>query len=135
MKVSAYYDDWKSIIYCRLENQQIDFKAPQNWNAIGRTGRAKLARHAIAMANTLGGYVVIGVGEDANGTPNQYIGMTEEEAGSFDPSAVGQSISSFADPPVSLDIVRPLVDGRRPSAAVPPRLQFFLRLVAVEISD
>ncbi len=113
MKVSAYSDDWSEIVYCRLENQQIDFKAPQNWNLIGRPGRAKLARHAIAMANTLGGYVVIGVGEDANGIPNQYIGMTEEEASSFDPSAVGQALSSFADPPVSLDIVRPTIDGRQ----------------------
>ena len=113
MKVSAYSDDWREIVYCRLENQQIDFKAPQNWNLIGRPGRAKLARHAIAMANTLVGYVVIGVGEDANGIPNQYIGMTEEEASSFDPSAVGQALSSFADPPVSLDIVRPIIDGRR----------------------
>ena len=113
MKVSAYSEDWSEIVYCRLENQQIDFKAPQNWNLIGRPGRAKLARHAIAMANTLGGYVVIGVGEDPNGIPNQYIGMTEEEASSFDPSAVGQALSSFADPPVSLDIVRPIIDGRR----------------------
>lgn len=113
MKVSAYSDDWSEIVYCRLENQQIDFKAPQNWNLIGRSGRAKLARHAIAMANTLGGYVVIGVGEDANGIPNQYIGMSEEEASSFDPSSVGQALSSFADPPVSLDIVRPIIDGRR----------------------
>ena len=113
MKVSANWSDWREIVECRLENQQIDFKAPQNWNLIGRPGRAKLARHAIAMANTLGGYVVIGVGEDANGTPNQYIGMSEEEASSFDPSAVGQALSSFADPPVSLDIVRPVIDGRR----------------------
>ncbi len=113
MKVSAYSDDWREIVYCGLENQQIDFKAPQNWNLIGRPGRAKLARHAIAMANTLGGYVVIGVGEDANGTPNQYIGMTDEECSSFDPSTVGQSLSTFADPPVSIDIVRPVIEGRR----------------------
>ena len=113
MKVSANLSDWSQVVYCKLENQQIDFKAPQNWNTIGRVGRAKLARHAIAMANTLGGYVVIGVGEDTNGTPNQYIGMSDEEASSFDPSTVGQSISSFADPPVSLDIVRPVLDGRR----------------------
>lgn len=111
MKVSAIQDDWKEIIHCGLENQQIDFKAPQNWNTIGRVGRAKFARHAIALANTAGGYVVIGVGEDENGNPTKHIGMSVEEASSFDPSTVGQTLASYADPPVSLDVVRPVVDG------------------------
>ena len=113
MKVSAVQDDWRDIIYCGLENQQIDFKAPQNWNAIGRPGRAKFARHAIALANTSGGYVVIGVGEDENGNPTKHIGMSVEEASSFDPSTVGQTLASYADPPVSIDVVRPVVDGRQ----------------------
>lgn len=112
MRVSAAIEDWRTIVYCKLENQQIDFKAPQNWNEIGRVGRAKLARHAIALANTMGGYVVIGVGEDASGIPNQYIGLSEEEMASFDPSTVGQTLSTYADPPISLDIVRPEIDGK-----------------------
>ena len=111
MKVSAIQDDWSEIINCGLENQQIDFKAPQNWNAIGRVGRAKFARHAIDLANTAGGYVVIGVGEDENGNPTKHIGMSVEEASSFDPSTVGQTLASYADPPVSIDVVRPVVNG------------------------
>lgn len=113
MKVSAVNDDWSEIVCCGLENQQIDFKSHQNWETIGRVGRAKFARHAMALANTLGGYVVIGVGENENGTPNVFTGMTEAEASSFDPSVVGQTINTFADPPVSIDIVRPVVDGKR----------------------
>ena len=113
MKVSATRDDWRDIICCGLENQQIDFKSHQNWDTIGRVGRAKFARHAMALANTQGGYVVIGVSEDENGNPTDYIGMTEEEASSFDPSNVGQTINTFADPPVSIDIVRPVLDGKR----------------------
>ena len=69
MKVSATNDDWSEIVCCGLENQQIDFKSHQDWEKIGRVGRAKFARHAMAMANTQGGYVVVGVGEDENGTP------------------------------------------------------------------
>lgn len=113
MKVSATNDDWSEIVCCGLENQQIDFKSHQNWETIGRVGRAKFARHAMAMANTQGGYVVVGVGEDENGTPNDFTGMTEAEASSFDPSVVGQTINTFADPPVSIDIVRPVVAGKR----------------------
>ena len=113
MKISARNEDWREIVCCGLENQQIDFKSHQNWEAIGRVGRAKFARHAMALANTLGGYVVVGVGEDPNGIPNIFTGMTDEEASSFDPSTVGQTLNMYADPPVSLDIVRPMVDGRR----------------------
>lgn len=113
MKVSYNHDDWREIIYCRMENQQIDFKSAQDWNAIGRTGRAKFARHAMALANTQGGYVVIGVGEDDNGNPTLYTGMTDEQAASFDPSIVGQTINRYADPAVAFDVVRPEVDGRR----------------------
>lgn len=113
MKVSYNHDDWREIIYCRMENQQIDFKSAQDWNAIGRAGRAKFARHAMALANTLGGYVVVGVGEDSNGNPTLYTGMTDEQSASFDPSAVGQTINRYADPAVAFDVIRPEVDGRR----------------------
>ncbi|MBQ6472845.1 MAG: ATP-binding protein [Victivallales bacterium] len=113
MIVTAEPEDWAPIIQCGLENQQIDFKGPQDWDAIGRVGRAKFARHAIALANTQGGYVVVGVLEDENGNPTRYVGMTEAQAASFDPSKVGQTINRYADPAVSLDIVRPVLDGRR----------------------
>ena len=113
MNITASPEDWREIVCCGLENQQIDFKSHQNWETIGRVGRAKFARHAMALGNTLGGYVVVGVSEDQNGNPTDYVGMTEEEAASFDPSTVGQTINNFADPPVSLDIVRPVVDGKR----------------------
>ena len=113
MNITANPEDWREIVCCGLENQQIDFKSHQNWETIGRVGRAKFARHAMALGNTQGGYVVIGVSEDENGNPTDFVGMTEEEAASFDPSTVGQTINNFADPPVSLDIVRPVVDGKR----------------------
>jgi hypothetical protein len=113
MKVSHTHGDWREIIYSGLENQQIDFKAAQDWNAIGRVGRAKFARHAMALANTIGGYIVLGVGEDSNGNPTDYTGLTDKQASSFDPSKVGQTINRYADPAVEFDIVRPELDGKR----------------------
>lgn len=113
MKVNSDREDWGEIVYCGIENQQIDFKSPQDWNEIGRVGRAKFARHAIALANSLGGYIIVGVGEDENGNPTNYIGMTEAQSASFDPSVVGQTINRYADPAVSIDIVRPELDGKR----------------------
>mgnify|MGYP000851925591 CR=1 FL=1 len=112
MLVSPQHTDWREIIYCGLENQQIDFKAAQDWNEIGRVGRAKFARHLMALANTFGGYVIIGVGEDSNGNPTLYTGMTEKQASSFDPSTVGQTINRYAEPSVEFDLVKPRVDDK-----------------------
>ena len=105
--------DWRSIIFRGVESDELDYKAAQNWHELSRAGRAKFVRHCIAMANTKGGYVVVGVGEDANGQPARYTGLTEEQSSSFDPTDVGNFINRFADPAVDFTIERPVVDGRR----------------------
>ena len=104
--------DWREIVYRGVETQELDYKAAQNWTELSRVGKAKFARHAMALANTRGGYVVIGVGEDENGNPTDYQGLNEEQLRSFDPSVVGQFINLYADPSIDFDIVRPEVDGK-----------------------
>ncbi len=105
--------DWKSIICRGIESDELDYKAAQNWKSLSRAGRAKFVRHCIAMANTKGGYVVVGVGEDASGQPSLFTGLTEEESHSFDPTDVGNFINRFADPAVDFTLERPVVDGKR----------------------
>ena len=56
--------DFKELVYRGIESEVLDYKAAQSWNQLTRTGRAKLVRHMTAFANTKGGYLVIGVGED-----------------------------------------------------------------------
>jgi hypothetical protein len=105
--------DWHEVVYRGVEDQQLDYKAAQDWNELSRAGRAKFARHVMALANTRGGYIVVGVGEDANGNPLLYTGLTEKQARSFDPSMIGQTVNRYSDPAVDFDIVRPEVDGKR----------------------
>lgn len=104
--------DWREIIYRGVETQELDYKAAQNWVKLPRAGKAKFVRHALALANTKGGYIVVGVGEDENGNPTRFQGLSEEQLKSFDPSIVGQFINLYADPSIDVDVVRPQVDGK-----------------------
>ncbi len=105
--------DFRELVYRGVESDILDYKAPLNWNTMKRAARAKIVRHVVALANTKGGVVVIGVGEDASGHPSVYTGLSDEEVHSFDPSIVGTFINSHVEPPVDFTIERPLIDGKR----------------------
>ncbi|MBO5959062.1 MAG: ATP-binding protein, partial [Lentisphaeria bacterium] len=92
--------DWRELIYRGVESDELDYKSAMNWNKLSRTGKGKLLRHCLALANTRGGYIVVGVSEDAYGRPRIYQGLTEEEAHSFAPSPVGSFLTHYADPPI-----------------------------------
>ena len=47
--------DWEALIYRGIESEELDYKAAQNWTKLNRAGKAKFARHCMAMANTKGG--------------------------------------------------------------------------------
>jgi hypothetical protein len=104
--------DWREIILQGVETQELDYKAAQHWLKLPRAGKAKFVRHALALANTKGGYIVIGVGEDQNGNPTDLQGLTDEQLKSFDPSIVAQFINLYADPAIDIDVIRPEIDGK-----------------------
>ena len=105
--------NWRDIIYRGVESDELDYKAAQNWQKLNRAGKVKFVRHCLAMANTKGGYVVVGVGEDDAGQPALFTGLTPEEAQSFDPTAVGTFINRYTDPQIDFSLERPVVDGKR----------------------
>jgi len=104
--------DWREIIGRGVESEELDYKAAQHWGKLGRVGKAKFVRHCMALANTKGGYIVIGVGEDQTGRPAHFTGLTDAEVRSFDPTDVGNVLNAYADPAIEFDLVRPTVDGR-----------------------
>ena len=105
--------DWRELIFRGVESDVLDYKAPMDWNLMSRAQKAKFVRHALAFANTKGGAIVVGVGEDASGHPSLFTGLDERECHSFDPSAVGSFINRYADPAIDLTVERPEVDGKR----------------------
>ncbi len=104
--------DWTSIVRRGIESDELDYKAAQNWRELNRRDKAKFARHCMALANTKGGYIVVGVGEDKAGRPNVYTGLTNEQLKSFDITDVGNFINQRVDPSIDFDIVRPKVKGK-----------------------
>ena len=53
--------DMRELIYRGVESEELDYKAAMSWTAMSRAARAKIVRHCLALANTKGGYIVIGV--------------------------------------------------------------------------
>ena len=106
-------EQWREIIYRGVESDTLDYKYSMNWIKMSRQSKGKLVRHCLAFANTQGGCIVIGVGEDKSGHPSVYRGLSNEETHSFDPSIVGTFINSCVDPAIDLTIERPLIDNRR----------------------
>ena len=105
--------DWQEIVCRGVESDRLDYKAAQSWNTMSAAGRAKIVRHLTAFANTEGGFLVIGVGEDSSGVPSLRTGLTEEESRSFDPSAVGSFVNRCVEPPIDFTLERPMVLGKR----------------------
>jgi schlafen family protein len=105
--------DWKNIVYRGVESEELDYKAAIDWKKLNRVGKSKFVRHCLAMANTKGGYIVVGVGEDSAGQPSLFTGLTPAQAKSFDPTIIGNFVNRYADPEIDLTIERPIVDGKR----------------------
>jgi hypothetical protein len=105
--------DFEELIYRQIESDTLDYKAHQSWSEMGAAGRGKFIRHLAAFANTHGGVLVVGVGEDASGCPCDYTGLTDAESRSFDPTAVGTYVNACVEPPIDFTLERPLVRGKR----------------------
>ena len=105
--------DWEKIVYRGVESEELDYKAAIDWKKLNRTGKSKFVRHCLAMANTKGGYIVVGVGEDAAGQPSLFTGLTQTQAKSFDPTIIGNFVNRYADPEIDLTVERPVVKGKR----------------------
>ncbi|MBR7103869.1 MAG: ATP-binding protein [Lentisphaeria bacterium] len=105
--------DWKELVYRGVESDELDYKAAQNWDEMTKAGRAKFVRHLLAFANTRGGFIVVGVGEDASGYPSKRTGLTPEQCASFDPSKVGSFVNQHVEPPIDFTIERPLIRCKR----------------------
>ena len=113
MSTNANQTDWKELVFRGVESDELDYKAAQDWDEMSKSARAKFVRHLLAFANTRGGYLVVGVGEDSSGYPSKRTGLTPKQCASFDPSKVGAFVNQHVEPPINFTIERPLIRGKR----------------------
>lgn len=93
-------NDFAELVHRGVESDVLDYKAVLCWTKMTRQAKGKIVRHCLALANTKGGCIVIGVGEDASGHPSVYMGLSREEVHSFDPTTVGQFVNRYVEPPI-----------------------------------
>ena len=64
-----------------------------------RKARCELVKDILAMANTLGGYIVIGVSEISAGW--SFDGMSEQQTKTFDSTKINGFVQNYSDPPIN----------------------------------
>jgi predicted HTH transcriptional regulator len=72
------------------------------WSADDKKACCELVKDFIAMANTQGGYVVIGVSELPQGFSLD--GVTPDQAKSFESSAICRFVQNYVDPPINIRV-------------------------------
>lgn len=103
-------DDLKDILLRGYETKDLDYKAPMMWDENNKKACCEVVKDILGMANTLGGYIVIGVSE----SPNGFIwdGITDEQARSYDTSRVNRFLQNYADPPINTSLRKKDHDGK-----------------------
>ena len=78
------------------------------WDESNKEVCCGLVKDTLAMANTLGGFIVVGVAESGSGF--SWDGLTLEQLASFETSRVNRFLQNYADPPVNT-LLRKVTDG------------------------
>jgi hypothetical protein len=102
--------DWSKVVYRNFESKELDYKAPCAWDENNKKACCEFVKDILALANTSGGWLVIGVSEGANGFVHS--GLSEEQAKSFDASRVNRFVQNYADPPINARIHKVVSDSR-----------------------
>lgn len=92
------------------EHQLLDYKAPMEWNEKS-PDCISLVKDILALANSGGGYIVIGVSETNGGF--EFDGLNGAELETWETTRLGNTVRNYADPHVSLRVRKPECDGKR----------------------
>lgn len=97
-------NDLEQIIRSGRETKTLDYKGPSSWDEKDKKACCELVKDILAMANTGGGYIVVGVAESAAGF--DFLGLSDDQLKSFDPSRISRFVQNYADPPISCEVAK-----------------------------
>ncbi len=104
-------NDWERIVKKDRESRDLDYKAPCSWDPKHKRELCcGLVKDILAMANSLGGWIVIGVEEIEEGW--DYKGLTKEQSSSFETTKINQFVQNYADPPINTEVIKKQVDEK-----------------------
>ncbi len=86
------------------ESKEHDFKGPMKWDEKDKKSCCEIVKDILALANTKGGFIVIGVEENTTGF-NQ-TGLTLEQFASFETSRINRFVQRYADPPINTTLTK-----------------------------
>lgn len=92
------------------ESKDLDYKGPMGWSEGDKGACCSLVKDILAMANTLGGFIVIGVSEQPTGYSLE--GISADQAKSFDTSRLNRFLQAYTDPPINAFLRKVSHDGK-----------------------
>jgi len=96
---STKHKQLEEILLQGYESKDLDYKGPCQWDEKDKKACCEIVKDILAMANTLGGYIVIGVSEQENAF--EWEGLTIEQAKSLETSRINRFLQNYADPPIN----------------------------------
>jgi hypothetical protein len=93
------------LVYLGRETRDLDYKQAAVWDPNDKAACCALVKDILAMANSLGGSIVIGVDD----TPTGFVptGLTPDALKSWESTRVNNFIQTYASPPVNVQIAKP----------------------------
>jgi hypothetical protein len=97
--------DWETILRRGFESKELDYKGPCAWAEDDKVACCRLVKDILAIANTKGGWLVIGVNETSTGF--SWDGLTDDQCKSFETSRLNRFLQNYADPPINTGMIKP----------------------------
>ncbi len=102
-----------SLIRLEREEESLDYK--RGYDLAGKRvtkDKLEMVADVVAMANTSGGYIVLGVDEDRSGTAAAYrpSGILQDHLEALDPEKLGSQVNAYLGVPVNFKLQRHYLD-------------------------
>lgn len=95
---------WLAILLSGIERKDLDYKAANAWDESDKKACCEIVKDILGMANTDGGYVVIGVAEEQG--VFKWTGLTADQLATWDTSRLNRFLQNYAEPPINARLVK-----------------------------